>query len=87
MQAYRQFGNMLSLVGGLCSITCSLLLPSLCFLLLYWAEIGWAKRCGVLIIMTVGVVLLVSITTENLKAILAPAQKHVSHFGLLPGGL
>ncbi|KAK9821002.1 hypothetical protein WJX74_000120 [Apatococcus lobatus] len=83
--AYRQFGNILSLVGGLCSITCSLLLPSLCFLLLYWVEIGWAKRCGIMLIMIVGGALLVLITSDNLKAILAPPQHHVSHFELLPG--
>lgn len=84
MQAYRQFGNILSLVGGLCSITCSLLLPSLCFLLLYWVEIGWGKRCGVMLIMGVGALLLVLITSENLRAILTPAQHHVSHLLMLP---
>jgi len=41
MQAFEVLGDFMSLVGGCCSLTCSLLLPALFFLCLYWkASLG-----------------------------------------------
>ena len=47
VQAYAILGNVMSLVGGFASISCSLLMPSLFFLILFWKELGRLQRTGV----------------------------------------
>ena len=48
VQAYAILGNVMSLVGGFASISCSLLMPSLFFLILFWKELGTLQRTGLL---------------------------------------
>lgn len=68
-QAYNILGNVLSLVGGVCSMCCSLLLPSFFFLLLCWRDIGPAMRMAVCGLMFGGVALMLLITADNVIAI------------------
>lgn len=46
LQAYAILGNVMSLVGGFASISCSLLMPSLFYLILFWKELGITHRTG-----------------------------------------
>ncbi|KAK9907650.1 hypothetical protein WJX75_007699 [Coccomyxa subellipsoidea] len=70
--AYAILGNVMSLVGGFASISCSLLMPSLFFLILFWKELSRLQRTGVLVLLTVGTALLVLIVGQNIMDI---AQK------------
>ena len=45
-QAYAVLGNVMSLVGGFASISCSLLMPSLFYLILFWKELSQLRRTG-----------------------------------------
>ena len=45
-QAYAVLGNVMSLVGGFASISCSLLMPSLFYLILFWKELSRLRRAG-----------------------------------------
>ncbi|EIE27286.1 hypothetical protein COCSUDRAFT_45803 [Coccomyxa subellipsoidea C-169] len=70
--AYAILGNVMSLVGGFASISCSLLMPSLFFLILFWKELGRLQRTGVSVLLIVGTALLVLIVGQNIMDI---AQK------------
>ena len=65
MQAFGLLGNVMSMVGGICSICCSLLLPSAFYLCLFWRELKPYARAGVASVLVVGVVMLGLITTQN----------------------
>ncbi len=73
-QAYDVLGILISLIGGLCSMTCSLLLPSLFFACLYWRDLGPVGRCGTVLLLVFGVSMLVLIVTINLFALLQQLQ-------------
>ena len=47
VQAYKVLGNVMSLVGGFASLSCSLLMPSLFYLILFWKELTRGSRAGV----------------------------------------
>ncbi len=67
---YDVLGILISLIGGLCSMTCSLLLPSLFFACLYWFELGPAARGGIIALLSFGMGMLVLIVALNLRALL-----------------
>ena len=46
VQAYNVLGNVMSLVGGFASMSCSLLMPSLFYLILFWKELARGSRTG-----------------------------------------
>ena len=46
VQAYNVLGNVMSLVGGFASMSCSLLMPSLFYLILFWKELAKGSRTG-----------------------------------------
>ena len=46
VQAYNVLGNVMSLVGGFASLSCSLLMPSLFYLVLFWKELARGSRTG-----------------------------------------
>ena len=46
VQAYDVLGNVMSLVGGFASMSCSLLMPSLFYLILFWKELARGSRTG-----------------------------------------
>lgn len=48
VQAYSFLGNVMSLVGGFASISCSLLMPSLFYLILFWKELSKPRKAGTL---------------------------------------
>ncbi len=67
-------GNVMSLVGGMCSMCCSLLLPSLFYLILYKQDLSLLKKCGVVVLLLCGVALLVLIVVQNIQDLFAPTQ-------------
>ena len=53
--AYGVLGNAISLVGGVASMSCSLLLPSSFYLALFWRDLHRPARAGVVLLLTLGV--------------------------------
>ena len=74
LQAFAVLGNVMSLVGGMCSMCCSLLLPSLFYLILYKEDLSLLKKCGVVVLLLCGVALLVLIVVQNIQDLFAPSQ-------------
>ena len=74
MQAFAVLGNVMSLVGGMCSMCCSLLLPSLFYLILYKEELGVLRKAGVVLLLLCGVALLLLIVWQNIQDLLGPSQ-------------
>lgn len=68
--AYRVLGASLSLLGGLCSITCSLVLPTAFYLRLSWRQLGWARRAGLLAMLALGLALVCLVTGMNVCKLL-----------------
>ena len=68
-QAFGLLGNVMSMVGGICSICCSLLLPSAFYLALFWRELKPPTRTGVASVLVLGVVMLGLITMQNVVEI------------------
>ena len=64
--AYNYVGDIMSLSGGFCSISCSLLVPSLFYLLLYRRQLHRGAIVALIGLMSLGLVLLVFITTQNM---------------------
>ena len=84
MQAFGLLGNVMSMVGGICSICCSLLLPSAFYLCLFWQGLKPYARAGVAAVLVMGVVTLGLITTQNVvdiwhKVHVAPGLAPFSH--------
>lgn len=79
LQAFAVLGNVMSLVGGMCSMCCSLLLPSLFYLILYKHELSLTHKCGVVLLLLCGVALLLLIVVQNLQDLLT------SHHAPIPG--
>lgn len=64
----------MSLSGGFCSVSCSLLLPSLCFLLLHRRGLALWQAAATLGLLALGVALLLLITAENLLDIVSKSH-------------
>lgn len=93
LTAYRVLGSALSLLGGLASISCSLLLPTAFYALLSWRRLGVPAKLGLGALLAVGVALVVLITSSNICDLLERCRERHSHSGgsgngdsLLPGG-
>lgn len=71
-QAYAVLGHVMSLVGGLCSMCCSLLLPSLFYLVLHKDDLTLLRKCGTVAVLATGLALLLLIVTQNFSALAAP---------------
>ena len=74
-QAYSVLGVVMSLVGGFCSISCSLLMPSLFFAVLYWGQLCSARRVGCGALLTVGVLLVVLIVSSDVTDLFERLQR------------
>ncbi|GAB4818922.1 hypothetical protein N2152v2_005968 [Parachlorella kessleri] len=68
-------GVVISLVGGLCSISCSLVLPTAFFCFLAWKDLNVKSKAGLSLLLLVGVGLVCSITAQNLCAIISHAHQ------------
>lgn len=55
----------MSLVGGVCSMCCSLLMPSFFYLVLYWKELSVLRRGGVIFILVAGLSLVGLVIAQN----------------------
>lgn len=66
LTVYSSLGSVLSLVGGLCSLTCSLLLPSAFYTLLAWRQLRWPARVALSTMLLLGLSLISLITATNL---------------------
>lgn len=93
LTAYRVLGSALSLLGGLASISCSLLLPTAFYALLSWRRLGVPAKLGLGALLAVGAALVVLITASNICDLLERCRERHSHSGgsgnrdsLLPGG-
>lgn len=73
-KAFDVLGILVSLTGGLCSMTCSLLLPALFFACLYWQEMKTFGRCGIVALLIFGMCMLVLIVAQNLQAMRSQLQ-------------
>lgn len=73
--AYHALGSVLSLLGGLCSITCSLVLPTAFYSLLAWPRLHLPARAGLLALLLVAVCLAALITARNLCDMLPSCRR------------
>lgn len=76
LTAYNVLGSMLSLVGGLCSLTCSLLLPVAFYTRLAWGRLGLAARGGLVMLTFCGVGLVTLTTAMNLCDLIEGCRDH-----------
>lgn len=82
LSAYRVLGSALSLLGGLCSITCSLVLPTAFYLRLSWGRLAWPRRAGLLAMLALGAALVCLVTGMNVCELLPACRERY----LQPGG-
>ena len=52
----------------------SLLMPSAFFLILFWAELGPARRAGTATLLALGLALLIMIVAQNVQSLIAQAR-------------
>ncbi|KAK9806857.1 hypothetical protein WJX72_005136 [[Myrmecia] bisecta] len=81
--AYNVLGNAMSLVGGVCSMCTSLLLPSLFYLILHWKELPQWRRAGVVLVLAIGLALLLLIVGQNVADL--NHKTHQRHNSTQPG--
>ena len=81
LTAYRVLGSALSLLGGLASISCSLLLPTAFYSLLSWRRLRLPAKAGLTVLLAVGVALVGLITSSNLCDLLESCRERHSHGG------
>lgn len=74
MQAYAALGNVMSLVGGLCSMCCSLLLPALFYLVSHRHDLTTLRKWVIGCVMASAVALLVLIAYQNFAALTGAHQ-------------
>ena len=86
LSAYRVLGSTLSLLGGLGSITCSLLLPVGFYTLLAWRQLGRPARAGLAAMLALGAALVCLITATNLCDMTGRCQRS-GHRGAGSGGI
>jgi vesicular inhibitory amino acid transporter len=67
--AFDVLGIFMSLIGGFCSLSCSLLLPSLFFMCLYWQELSVARRTSILAVLVFGVCTLVLVVSSDIRTL------------------
>ncbi len=82
LSAYRVLGSALSLLGGLCSITCSLVLPTAFYLRLSWGRLTLPRRVGLLAMLALGLALVCLVTGMNVCELLPACREKYLH----PGG-
>lgn len=82
LSAYRALGSALSLLGGLCSIMCSLVLPTAFYLRLAWGRLSWPRRGVLLALLAFGLGLVFLVTGMNICALLPACRVRY----LQPGG-
>eukprot|EP00850_Spirogloea_muscicola_P005569 SM000025S08464 [mRNA] locus=s25:899993:901484:+ [translate_table: standard] len=70
--AYEYLGNVESIVGGLCSVTVSLLLPALFYLRLYSSRTSPLQRLLLAMLVGMGAIAAVGIVTMNISHIVWP---------------
>lgn len=73
-QAFDVLGILISLTGGICSMTCSLLLPALFFTCLHWRDLQAAGRTMMVMLLTCGACILLLILAQNIQAIRTQMQ-------------
>lgn len=73
-KAFDALGILVSLTGGLCSMTCSLLLPALFYACLYWQDLKVAGRSGIAMLLGFGVCMLLLIVVRNVQALRSQLQ-------------
>lgn len=71
-------------MGGLCSISCSLVLPIAFFALLAWKELSGLRRAGLVGLLTLGMALVCCITTQNIRDILTRDTQQEGGGGAAP---
>ncbi|KAI7835542.1 hypothetical protein COHA_010558 [Chlorella ohadii] len=86
LTAYRVLGSALSLLGGLASISCSLLLPTAFYSLLSWRRLRLPAKAGLTVLLAVGVALVGLITSSNLCDLLESCRERHSHGGSSSSG-
>lgn len=74
--AYAVLGSALSLLGGLCSITCSLVLPTAFYLLLSWRYLRWPARIGLGAMLALGLALVALVTAMNVCELVQSCRSH-----------
>ena len=75
MQCTQPFNLvLLRQVGALCAMNSSLLMPSAFFLILFWAELGPARRAGTATLLALGLALLIMIVAQNVQSLIAQAR-------------
>lgn len=65
LTAYSALGSVLSLVGGLCSLTCSLLLPTAFYTRLVWPRLAWPLRAASCLLLAASLALIAVVTATN----------------------
>ena len=68
--ARNELGDFLSLVGGACSMTTSLILPLLFYTKLAWGTVSTVRKAVLISLLVVGVVLLVQVTFQDARQFL-----------------
>jgi len=64
-KAYNYVGDFMSLSGGFCSISCSLLVPTLFYILLYRRQLKRRAIVALVGLLMLGLLLLIFITAQN----------------------
>lgn len=59
----------MSLIGGFCSLSCSLLLPSLFYMCLYWKELSRARRTGIAALLVFGLCTLILVVSTDVRTL------------------
>lgn len=70
MQAYAVLGVLMSLVGGFCSVSCSMLMPSFFYAVLHWTEMSTARKLGCWALLSCGVLLVVLIVSSDVSVLI-----------------
>ncbi len=75
-------------MGGLCSISCSLVLPTAFYSLLAWKDMNWRAKAGLVTLLLGAVALACLITIQNVIDIISHAhQQRGASQEKEPGGL
>lgn len=67
----------MSLIGGFCSLSCSLLLPALFYAALYWNELRTSGQVGIMALLVFGCCLLTLIVTSDLQQLVTKLHVHI----------
>lgn len=78
MQAYKVLGNIMSLTGGFCSISCSVLLPIIIYVLLFQSRSGKLVLGSLYVLLAFGLFLLTLTTYQNIVEIVHKSKSENS---------